>query len=166
VATPTASASASPDRPTTPATTPPPGASPAAQLTAAPPPSPRATPVPAATASPRPAATADAHSLLRNGSYPEAAQEFASGLKKSGARFSIQILLACSTETIQKANQSVPGDELYILPVTFKGRSCYRICWGLYQTEEAAAAALRALPEYFRRGGATPKVVPTAGMLN
>jgi septal ring-binding cell division protein DamX len=96
----------------------------------------------------------------------EAAQEFASGLKKSGAQFSIQILVACSTETIQKANQSVPGDELYILPVTFKGRSCYRLCWGSYPTEEAAAAALRALPEYFRRGGATPKVMPTAGMLN
>jgi hypothetical protein len=36
----------------------------------------------------------------------------------------------------------------------------------MYPTEEAAAEGLRALPEYFRRGGATPKVVPTAGMLN
>jgi hypothetical protein len=165
---PVAAASASPDRPPTPAPTLTAGPSPDAPVTTAPPPSLRATPVPAATASPRPAstATADARKLLQNGAYSEAAQEFASGLKKSGARFSIQILVACSTETIQKANQSVPGDELYILPVTFKGRSCYRICWGSYQTEEAAAAALRALPEYFRRGGATPKVVPTAGMLN
>jgi hypothetical protein len=166
VATAMASASASPDRPPTP--TPTAAASPNAPVTTAPSPSPRATPVPAPTASPRPGstATADAHKLLQNGSYLEAAQEFASGLKKSGAQFSIQILVACSTETIQKANQSVPGDELYILPVTFKGRSCYRLCWGSYPTEEAAAAALRALPEYFRRGGATPKVMPTAGMLN
>jgi hypothetical protein len=166
VAAPTASASVSPDRPTTPAPTPTAGASPAAPVTTMPSPPPRVTPVPAPTASPRPAATADAHSLLQNGSYSEAAQAFASGLKISGARFSIQILVACSTETIQKANQSVPGDELYILPVSYKGRNCYRICWGSYPTEEAAAAALRALPEYFRRGGATPKVVPTAGMLN
>jgi hypothetical protein len=168
VATPTASASASPDRPPTPAPTPLAAASLDAPVTTAPSPSPRTTPVAAPTASPRPAptATADAHKLLQNGSYSEAAEEFASGLKKSGARFSIQILVACSTETIQKANQSVPGDELYILPVAFKGRSCYRLCWGSYPTEEAAAAALRVLPEYFRRGGATPKVMPTAGMLN
>ncbi|HXB54609.1 MAG TPA: DUF4388 domain-containing protein [Vicinamibacteria bacterium] len=167
VAAPTASPSVPPERPVTPAPAPTASASAAAPATTAPPPSPPATPAPAPTASPRPStATADAHSLLQSGSYLEAAQAFASGLKKSGPRFSIQILVACSTETIQKANQSVPGDELYILPVTFKGRSCYRICWGTYPTEEAAAAGLRALPEYFRRGGATPKVVPTAGMLN
>jgi hypothetical protein len=166
VAAPTGSASVPADRPATPAPTA--NAPSAVPVTTAPPPSPPATPVPGPTASPRPTikASADARSLLQSGSYPEAAQGFAAGLKKSGARYSIQILVACSTETIQKANQSVPGDELYIMPVVFRGRSCYRICWGMYPTEEAAAVGLRALPEYFRRGGATPKVVPTAGMLN
>jgi hypothetical protein len=154
--------------PTTSPSTPPSATAPATPEPA--PPSRIATPPPAP---PTPAPTAsvaapasDAHSLLQSGSYPEGARAFVSSLKKSGARFSIQILVACSTETIQKANESAGAQELYILPVNFKGRSCYRLCWGFYETEEEAAAALRALPEYFRKGGATPRVVPVAGILN
>ncbi len=77
----------------------------------------------------------------------------------------MQLLVACSEETIQKAVAAVPADELLILPVSYKGRSCYRVCWGLYASEEQAAAAGRSLPEYFRRGGAIPKVSPVASLL-
>ena len=67
--------------------------------------------------------------------------------------------------TVRKAADAVAQDELYIVPVDFKGRSCYRMGWGLYQEETRAASALRSLPDYFRQPGIVPRVVPTATFL-
>jgi hypothetical protein len=102
---------------------------------------------------------------MREGSFVEAARSFESEVRASPKRYSVQVLVACSTETIQKALDSVAADELFILPVSFRGRSCYRVCWGLYDSEAGAQAALQAMPQYFREGGATPRVSPTAGIL-
>jgi hypothetical protein len=44
-------------------------------------------------------------------------------------------------ETLRKLEHVVPADELYILPVSYKGRSCYRLCWGVYRNEPEAASA-------------------------
>ena len=71
----------------------------------------------------------------------------------------IQLLIACSTETVQKAIDSGNASQLVILPVNFKGRDCYRLAWGVYPSSSKATAALRDVPEYFRNGGATPKVL-------
>ncbi len=137
--------------------------------TAAAPPS-TAPPVPPPTTPPRakvtPPGGGDALGLLRSGAFADAASGFAADLRgKARGRYSVQLLVACSEETIQKAVAAVPADELFILPVNYKGRSCYRVCWGLYASEEQAATAGRSLPEYFRRGGATPKVSPIASLL-
>jgi hypothetical protein len=123
-------------------------------------------PTTAPRAKPTPPAGGDARGLLRSGAFGDAASSFAEDLRgKTRGLFSVQLLVACSEETIQKAVAAVPADELFILPVNYKGRSCYRVCWGLYASEEQAAAAGRSLPEYFRRGGATPKVSPIASLL-
>jgi septal ring-binding cell division protein DamX len=108
----------------------------------------------------------DARGLLRAGGYSDAARAFAGELQK-GARgkHTIQLLVACSEETVQKAVSAVPADDLFILPVNYKGRSCYRLCWGVYRSEPEAAAAGGTLPDYFRRGGATPKVSSLADLL-
>jgi hypothetical protein len=74
-------------------------------------------------------------------------------------------MVACSDETVKKAVNSVGQDELYIVPVDHKGRSCYKIGWGLYDSESRAASALKALPDYFRQPGVTPRVVTTATVL-
>ena len=55
--------------------------------------------------------------------------------------------------------------ELLILPVSYKGRSCYRLCWGLYDSEGRAEAAVATVPAYFREGGAKPKAAATATLL-
>jgi septal ring-binding cell division protein DamX len=81
------------------------------------------------------------------------------------ARFSVQLLVACSDETVGKAVANASGNELFILPVSYKGKSCYRLCWGLYDSEDRATSALGSVPAYFREGGAKPKVSPTAGLL-
>jgi Domain of unknown function (DUF4388) len=119
---------------------------------------------PPATTAPAPVA-ADARGRLRRGEFAEAARDFTSEVRKAGSRYSVQVLVACSGETVQKALDNVPSSELFILPVNYHGKACYRICWGLYESQDRATAALLSLPEYFRQGGASPKVSPAAALL-
>ena len=77
----------------------------------------------------------------------------------------MQTLVACAPETVQKAVDNVTGAELFILPVDLKGRACYRVCWGVYETRDAAEAAARGLPSYFRQSGISPRVTPLVELL-
>lgn len=109
---------------------------------------------------------ATARTLLRQGRLSEAANGFVTNLRQTPAgSFSIQLLVACSSDTVEKALANVAAPDLYILPVNYKGRPCYRVCWGLFESEMRADSAVHALPEYFRKGGASPRVVPTSGLL-
>lgn len=138
------------------ARTPPPGTAAAAPVTPSPRATPAATPAQARTA---PANLAEARTLLRSGELERAARGFAATVKAAPANSaSVQILVACSPETVQKAVQNAGSPELFIVPVNYKGRDCYRLCWGLYESASRAASAMPSLPEYFRRG-ATPRVV-------
>jgi hypothetical protein len=147
--------------------------SPATTLAAATP-TPKATPTPRATPTPKPASSSgpsesatltDARNLMKKGNLSQAARSFASHLKASSGTYSVQLLVACSDETVQKAAHAVQDQELYIVPVNYKGRDCYRVCWGLYDNEARANSAVRSVPEYFISGGAKPKVVPTSSLL-
>jgi hypothetical protein len=124
---------------------------------------PATAPPPMAVATPRPtppAATPDGRALLRTGRFPEAARAFASSTRAAGKSAAvIQLLIACSAETVQKAIDSGSASDLVILPVDFKGRDCYRLVWGVYPSAARATAALPTVPEYFRNGGAVPKVL-------
>jgi hypothetical protein len=164
-------------RPVPTPTAPPPAAtesSPAAQFPAADPSAaglPASAPAPANDVSSPPGAPHQdelgaARSLLQDGRFPEAADGFAASLRRAPAgSASVQLLVACSSETVQKAVQNVASAELFIVPVSFRGRDCYRICWGLYDTADHAASATRSVPEYFTRGGASPRVVSASEIL-
>jgi septal ring-binding cell division protein DamX len=111
------------------------------------------------TAAPAPgpaASTGEARALLRQGALGPAAQAFASSLANAQDRYSIQTLVACAPENVQKAVNNVAGDELFVLPVNLDGRSCYRVCWGVFDTQAAAEAALPGLPPYFQKGMVQP----------
>ena len=56
--------------------------------------------------------------------------------------FTIQVELACQTDTIRKALEEVrdPG-KLYILPKKFRGRSCFVVGYGLFEGRKAAERA-------------------------
>ena len=152
-----------------------PTAAPSAPPTAAPPSTvpapvspttlaPKVTPAPKAT--PALDRLAEARGLVERQDYAAAARNFASSVRSSpDARFSVQLLVACSEETVGKAFANVSALELLILPVTYKGKGCYRLCWGLFDSEARANAAVGSVPAYFREGGAKPKVSPTAGLL-
>ncbi len=104
--------------------------------------------------------------MLRQGALPEASRAFAATLSPGAqGRFSLQLLVACAPENVEKALSAVPADELYILPVIVKGRACYRLCWGVYDGRPAAEAALSSVPSYFRQGGGAPRVAPLVELL-
>jgi hypothetical protein len=154
------SAAASTPAPVVPATP----AAPATTL----PPSAASSPTPAAPPAREPSggSLADARSAFQRGEFSRAARDFAASLRRSGpGSYSVQLLVACSEETLQKAAQSVAAHELFILPVDYKGRSCYRVCWGVYESEALARSATREIPDYFRKGGASPKPVATTAIL-
>lgn len=111
-----------------------------------------------------PASAGDARGLLQAGSYPEAARAFASDLKAAGrSAATIQLFVACATENIGKAVSNVGAMELVIVPNQVKGKgSCYRVCWGIYPTTQAAAAAVRSVPRYFEQPGVSRTVVRAA----
>ena len=56
------------------------------------------------------------------------------------------------------------ADELFILPVTFQGKSCYRLCWGAYDSRAEADAARASVPDYFRQG-TSPRLSPLHELL-
>jgi hypothetical protein len=132
---------------------------------------PAATPAPTALPTPTPAPTAPpavvtapagagstgaARALLRQGALAQAAEGFASSLASARDGYSIQTLVACSPENVQKAVSNVAGDELFVLPVNLDGRSCFRVCWGVFDSQAAAEAAVPSLPPYFQKGMVQP----------
>ncbi len=152
---------------------------PAAGTAATPPPATTTTPAPeppAAAPTPPPPTTpptaqapapaGDALALLRQGSFDESASAFASSLASAAPdSYSIQVLAACSPDTIRKAAQNVTEDEIFILPVTLNGRACYRVGWGVYDSRASAEAGANDLPAYFRQPGITPRIQPLVELL-
>ena len=55
--------------------------------------------------------------------------------------------------------------ELVIVPHQVGGKSCYRVCWGVYPTTQSATPALRTVPAYFEQPGVSRKVVRAAEIL-
>jgi hypothetical protein len=176
-ATPSAAASVAPATPS-PATTPPlstakpspPPSSPPSPVTASTTPSAKPTAPPttqpkAGSGKPATLSLAESGSLLRRGQFDEAARGFQTHLKDAKATHSVQVLLACSTETMEKVVKSVQAEDLFIVPINYRGKSCYRVGWGLYDSEAKAKAGMRAVPAYFTAENNRPKVVTLAEML-
>ena len=133
-------------------------------------PRPTPTPRPQPTATPAPTAAkasvpGDARALLRTGALPEAAAAFASSLTSTPGSYSVQVLVACAPENVQKAVGAVSAPELFILPATVQGRHCYRVCWGVYDSRAGAEAAIAAVPAYFRQSGNKPSFKTLAELL-
>lgn len=146
-----------------PATTPPATQAPVATVP------PRTTPPPPPTTQParveKAGSLADARASFRRGAFGDAARGFTANLRGARSTWTVQLLVACSDETVSKAVAAVSAPDLFIVPVDYKGRSCYRMCWGLYDNEARARSGIGSVPEYFRKGGASPKAVTAASVL-
>jgi hypothetical protein len=109
--------------------------------------SPTITNVPAAGA-PR---TAASSSLDQK--YAAMARDFAA---QKGGNYTVQFELVCETASVTKALRE-GGNSIWFVPTTYRGRSCYRVFWGRYDTRDAALAGSKSIPKSL--GGSVPVVV-------
>jgi hypothetical protein len=54
-------------------------------------------------------------------------------------QFTLQLAVACQADTVDALVERVRDEsDLYVLPMTLDGRSCFRVCWGSFDTSERA----------------------------
>jgi septal ring-binding cell division protein DamX len=132
---------------------------------------PRATPRPAATSGPTretstppPAAAAPATAPEPPGSSRQAwLDRAARDRQKANAdrrnHFTIQLELACETQTLVDASKyDRPAGTLWVLTTPYEGRTCFRVLWGRYPSKEAARRALANVPPFFATAHNRPVV--------
>ncbi|HUP63177.1 MAG TPA: DUF4388 domain-containing protein [Thermoanaerobaculia bacterium] len=117
-----------------------------------------ATPPPQAQA-PKPmtiaAAAPEAPSELRE-HYDRLARQHASN---ATGNFTVQIQILCDPANLTKAI-GAGGSNVWFVPQTIGGRSCYRVFWGRYDTRDEAQRALAAIPADVRDRSSAVKPVP------
>ena len=81
------------------------------------------------------------------------------------SRLTLQLMVACVEETVRNARtRSGEGGSLFFVPYSLKGRACYRVCWGVYESRDAAREAAARVPEAIRPSGSSPVPVPLAAL--
>lgn len=159
--------------PTPPSIQPPPLPTPAptrvAQAPRPTPPAPRATPETRGTTprDSRPSGArpvvdvASASANLDAGDYAGAGRVFRQAI--TGHRgYSLQLEIVCQPSSIKEGWGNAGGrSEYMIVPFTYRGRPCYRVLWGLYDSPAEAGRAASSVPGFFRAqlGGRAVPVV-------
>ncbi len=98
-----------------------------------------------------PVASGNASDLQRK--YESMGRDFRASAE---GNFTYQIELVCETASVTRALGN-GGARVWFVPTTFHGRSCYRIFWGRFDTNEAALAATRSIPAGLK--GSAPVVI-------
>lgn len=80
-----------------------------------------------------------------------------------GTNYTIQFELVCETDSITRALQG-GGDAVWFVPISYKGRDCYRVFWGEFSTRSAGEKGLDALPQALR-SGSKPVVIEVSKVL-
>ncbi len=100
--------------------------------------------------------------LARDGRVRDAAAMGATIVRSGNpSQWTLQVLLACQPETVSRAFQKVRDPDLRVYPTVYKGKNCYRLCWGQFASASRARDAAATVPEYFRDGG-KPRPVSNA----
>ena len=74
--------------------------------------------------------------------------------------FTVQFELVCQEVSLGKALEG-GGANVWFVPISYRGKSCYRVFWGHYPTHEAADAAVNQIPAALRGGKPVVVAVPT-----
>lgn len=115
---------------------------------------PRPRPTPASLRSAEEPATGDPRALVAAGQLSQAARAGRRLMMEAGAgAYTLQVLVACKPETVQRAFRKVSDQDLTLVPVTQGGKQCYRLCWGTYPGLREAKDAAPATPDYFLKEG-------------
>jgi hypothetical protein len=79
--------------------------------------------------------------------YDRMAEEFLR--EAASVPYTVQFVLLCETDSVTQARE-LGGADVWFVPVEFRGRSCFRVFWGRFESEEAAMAAIPRIPERLR----------------
>jgi hypothetical protein len=90
---------------------------------------------PSSTGATSPAPSSDA---LRT-KYDGMARDFAA---QKGGSYTVQFELVCETASISRALAEV-GDKVWFVPTSYRGRPCYRVFWGRFNSSAEANAATK-----------------------
>ncbi|HPR63787.1 MAG TPA: hypothetical protein PK014_06155 [Thermoanaerobaculia bacterium] len=83
------------------------------------------------------------------------------------ARFTIQLMIACVEDSIREAEATDPeNSHVWYVPYDFKGRDCFKVFWGTYNSQSQAESSRNTVPAIFRRGSTYPPVVPVSQALS
>ncbi len=124
-------------------------------------PRPAAKPAAAPTAAVRaPAAGLAASPKTRQGWLQRAERDQKSSAADRDARFAIQLELACEVPSLNEAfGHDRPSGSMWVVPTSYRGKTCFRVLWGRYPTREAADSALGSAPAFFSTPHNHPMVV-------
>jgi septal ring-binding cell division protein DamX len=103
-------------------------------------------------AAPVSAATNDANRAR----YDSMAKDFAA---QPNGKFTVQFEIVCETASVTKALRD-GGSNVWFTSMSFRGKPCFRVFWGRYDTRDAASAAVAQLPASLRGGGASVVAIP------
>jgi cytoskeletal protein RodZ len=74
--------------------------------------------------------------------YDGMARDFAA---QTGGSHTLQFELVCETSSITRAIAEA-GDKVWFVPMSYRGRSCYRVFWGRFNSSAEATAATSQFP--------------------
>ncbi|MGZ5492123.1 MAG: hypothetical protein ACXW3E_00765, partial [Thermoanaerobaculia bacterium] len=78
--------------------------------------------------------------------YEAMARDYAAN---PNANFAVQFAIVCEPSNVTKA-VSNGGTNVWFVPISIKGRACYRMYWGRYGTRDEAERGMAALPASLR----------------
>lgn len=85
--------------------------------------------------------------------YDAMARDYAA---KPNGKFTVQFEIVCDPSNIRKALRE-GSKNVWFVPISLKGRPCYRVFWGRYETRAAAERGMREIPAALRE--APPSVI-------
>lgn len=93
---------------------------------------------------------------LRRGDMKLASEQGAKRLREiPGKRWTLRLVIACQVDTVKRAVDMFGSTEpdLWVRPLSLKGKGCYQIFLGSYPSREAAEAQISKLPSEFQSKG-------------
>jgi septal ring-binding cell division protein DamX len=82
-------------------------------------------------------------------------------MSSAAAGWTLQFITACDEAKVHARLVDLRShDQFYLIPVTLDGRSCFRLCWGLFETRERALSA-GGIPGVLSAINDKPLAIPT-----
>ncbi|HXH94083.1 MAG TPA: hypothetical protein VNN25_21085, partial [Thermoanaerobaculia bacterium] len=86
--------------------------------------------------------------------YDSMAKDFAA---RKGGTYTVQFELVCETASITRA-LSEAGDKAWFVPISYRGRPCYRVFWGRFDTSAEAINASKTMPSGLSKAPVVVKI--------